>query len=447
MHKSRSLLRSRESHARVTFVELFFDLVFVFAVTQLSHTLVEHLTLIGALQTLFLLLAVWWVWMYTCWFTNWVDPDRPPVRALIFVLMLAGLLLSASLPHAFDDEALLFASAYVFSHGAQRFHVVGLAWRHDPRFQKLPPHHQLADGCGRFLARGRVLRRGDAQVIAVGDRARHRMRGAVRGLLRAGSGAVSSTVDWRVDGAHMAERSALFVIIALGESILVTGATAAAQPATSANIGAFVCAFVGSVAMWWIYFNIGAERGSRQFAHSRRSGRVARAVYTYFHIPIVAGIVVCAVADEITIKHAVGHMELSAAATLLGGPALYLAGNILFKRASAKYYPLSHLVGLGLLLLLTPVALFMSPLALGAATTVVLVIVAVWETWSFAKGLASSGSPGPLTHSCTCAGRRHVTVFSSIHVWKETWPVPAWLRTRVSGFAACASSPTRGSSS
>ena len=83
-------------HARVTFVELFFDLVFVFAVTQLSHTLVEHLTLGGALQTLFLLLAVWWVWMYTCWFTNWIDPDKPPVRMLMFVLMLAGLLMSAS---------------------------------------------------------------------------------------------------------------------------------------------------------------------------------------------------------------------------------------------------------------------------------------------------------------------------------------------------------------
>ena len=90
MSKHQTLLRSRDSHARVTFVELFFDLVFVFAVTQLSHTLLEHLTLGGALETLFLLLAVWWVWMYTCWFTNWIDPDKPSVRALMFVLMFAG---------------------------------------------------------------------------------------------------------------------------------------------------------------------------------------------------------------------------------------------------------------------------------------------------------------------------------------------------------------------
>src|SRR5262245_7939369 len=97
-----SLLRSRASHTRVTYVELFFDLVFVFAVTQLSHSLLAHLTLVGSLQTLFLLLATWWVWMYTCWFTNWLDPDHPSVRAMMFVLMFAGILLSASIPHAFE---------------------------------------------------------------------------------------------------------------------------------------------------------------------------------------------------------------------------------------------------------------------------------------------------------------------------------------------------------
>src|SRR5262245_32139708 len=109
-----SLLRSRQGHTRVTYVELFFDLVFVFAVTQLSHSLLKQLDLTGALQTLLLLLAVWWVWIYTCWFTNWVDPDKPAPRVMLFVLMFAGLLLSASIPNAFRHEALLFAGAYVF---------------------------------------------------------------------------------------------------------------------------------------------------------------------------------------------------------------------------------------------------------------------------------------------------------------------------------------------
>jgi low temperature requirement protein LtrA len=137
--------------------------------------------------------------------------------------------------------------------------------------------------------------------------------------------------------------------------------------------------------MWWIYFNIGAERGSREFAGAADPGRVARNVYTYFHIPIVAGIVVCAVADEITIAHPAGHLSPGAAAVLLGGPALYLAGNIYFKRASARYYPLSHLAGLGMLAVVAaviPTLEHMTPLALGFATTVILVAVAVWETIS-----------------------------------------------------------------
>jgi low temperature requirement protein LtrA len=198
----------------------------------------------------------------------------------------------------------------------------------------------------------------------------------------------SSTAEWKIDGAHMAERCALFVIIALGESILVTGATAASLPATGPAMCAFAVAFVGSVAMWWIYFNIGAERGSREFAGSADPGRMARNVYTYFHIPIVAGIVVCAVADEITIAHPAGHLSPGAAAALLGGPALYLAGNIYFKRASARYYPLSHLAGLGLLAMvamISPTLERLTPLALGAATSVILVVVAVWETLSFRK--------------------------------------------------------------
>jgi low temperature requirement protein LtrA len=385
MSPPRSVLRSRDTHARVTFVELFFDLVFVFAVTQLSHTLLEHLTLTGALQTLFLLLAVWWLWMYTCWFTNWVNPEESPVRVLLFVLMFAGLLVSASLPNAFGHEGLLFAVAYVFSQVIRSAFVLWATRVHDPlnfrNFQRIISW-QLMSGV-LWLAGG--FCEGPLRVAfwlaALGIDCIAPYTGFfVPGLGR------SSTADWKVDGAHMAERCALFVIIALGESILVTGATAAAHPATVAAVSAFVIAFIGSVAMWWIYFNIGAERGSHHAAHASDSGRIARTVYTYFHIPIIAGIVVCAVADEITITHPGGHMEVSSAAVLLVGPALYLFGNLLFKRASAKYYPLSHLVGLALLAVLVPAAMSMTPLLLGAATTVVLVIVAVWETRSFSTG-------------------------------------------------------------
>lgn len=385
MHRNTSLLRSRDTHARVTFVELFFDLVFVFAVTQLSHMLLEHLSLGGALQTLFLLLAVWWVWMYTCWVTNWIDPDKPAVRMLLFALMLAGLLLSAAIPNAFGHEGLLFAAAYAFMQVTRSVFMVAATRKHDPvnhrNFQRITSWLIVSAvfWIGGGMAEGyeRVAAWAVALSLEIG--------GPFVGYFVPGLGH-SNTTDWKVDGAHMAERCALFVMIALGESILVTGATAASLPATTAATCAFLVAFLGSVAMWWIYFNIGAERGSREISGSADPGRYARAVYTYFHIPIVAGVVVSAVADEITIAHPAGHMELPAAITLLGGPALYLAGNVFFKRASAKYYPLSHLVGLGLLAVIAPFALLFTPLALGTATTVVLITVAIWETRSFSGG-------------------------------------------------------------
>jgi low temperature requirement protein LtrA len=389
----RNLLRSRDSHARVTYVELFFDLVFVFAVTQLSHTLLEHLSFAGALQTLLLLLAVWWVWMYTCWFTNWVDPDRTAVRVMLFALMLAGLLLSASIPNAFGHEGLLFASAYVFSQLVRSLFMLFALRRHDDRnfrnFRRIVCW--LACSAAFWLAGGFAAgaERVALWVIALGIE----YVGPVVGFAVPGLGR-STTADWKVDGAHMAERCALFVIIALGESILVTGATAAKLPVTLENTLAFLVAFIGSVAMWWIYFNIGAERGSRQFVGSADPGRVARAVYTYVHLPIVAGIVVCAVADELVIAHPHGHIEPAAAAAILGGPAVYLLGNVFFKRASARYYPLSHLVGLGVLAVLAPMYPLLSPLALGAATTAVLCMVAVWETRSLGLRARAPRVPG-----------------------------------------------------
>jgi low temperature requirement protein LtrA len=379
---STSLLRAHNGHdhVRVTYVELFFDLIFVFAVTQLSHMLIEHLSLLGAFEAFLLLLAVWWAWIDTSWSTNWLDPDRPAVRALLFALMFAGLLLSASIPHAFDAEALLFAIAYAFMQIGRSLFMLWALRRHDRNnfrnFQRILAWHAVVGAlwvCGALMEGQRIAIWTLAVVLEC-------MAPSV-GFVVPGLGK-STTTDWKVDGAHMAERCALFIIIALGESILVTGATAASVRATfEVNIG-FTTAFLGTVAMWWIYFNIGAERGSRRIAADADPGRIARAAYTYVHVLIVAGIVVTAVADEIVLKHPHGAAHLHEAAVLIGGPTLYLIGNTLFKRASAQFLPLSHLIGLALLVVLAATSSLMSVLALGAATTAVLIVVAVWETIS-----------------------------------------------------------------
>lgn len=192
----------------------------------------------------------------------------------------------------------------------------------------------------------------------------------------------SQTTDWNVEGGHLAERCALFIIIALGESILITGATAAKLPVTGINLTAFLNSFLSSVAMWWIYFHIGAERGSQLIAHASDPGRIARIAYTYLHVLLVAGIILVAVGDELVIAHPLGHTDAKTAIAVSAGPAFYLLGNLLFKRVTAGWFPLSHLVGLGLLALLTPASAVLPPLALSLAATAVLIVVAGWEAIS-----------------------------------------------------------------
>ena len=381
-------VRHGHEHSRVTFVELFFDLVFVFAVTQLSHGLLTHLTLIGAAQAVVILFAVWWAWIDTAWITNWLDPEKPAVRLLLFALMGAGLVLAAAIPKAFEDRALAVALAYVFMQLARDGFMLWATFRHDRgnfrNFLRIGIWHLAVAplwiaGC--FVA---GVDRLELWALAVAIESVAPIVGFwVPGLRR------SLTADWVVEGSHMAERCGLFIIIALGESVLITGASFADLPWNGENAAAFVIAFINSVALWAVYFNIGAERGSRQIASSDDPGRLARSGYTYMHILFVAGIIVTAVGDELVLHHPGGHIEPRVLAAIVGGPALYLIGNSLFKRLSAPHLPLSHLVGLGLLALVTLVELtpFATPLILAAAATAVLITVAVWEWLSLRKRL------------------------------------------------------------
>lgn len=376
---------------RVAMVELFFDLVFVFAVTQLSHTLLEHLDVQGALQTLLLFLAVWWLWIFTSWVTNWLDPDRTPVRVMLFVLMLGGLLLSSSIPQAFGERGLMFGVVFAAMQ-VGRTAFVAIAMRN---------HHRVLHE--NFVRIALWLALSGTLWVAGGLN-----NGATRVALWTAAVAIeycapalyfyvpgmgrSSTIDWDVDGHHLAERCALFVIIALGESILVTGATFADGAWTTATVAAFIVAFLGSVAMWWIYFDTGAERASERIAHSADPGRQARLAYTYLHLLIIAGIVVCAVADELALAHP-DHFEgdgRAAIAAMIGGPMLYLLGVALFKWVcnERRGPPLSHCAGIVMLAALAPIALahLLSPLALATATTLVLMIVATWETLALRRG-------------------------------------------------------------
>jgi low temperature requirement protein LtrA len=371
-------------HIRVTYAELLFDLVFVFAVTQLSHMLLGRFTPLGAIQTTLLFLALWWVWVYTTWVTNWLNPELTPVRVLLFLLMLGGLVLSTSIPSAFEARGLWFATAYATMQvGRTLFWLLSIRrHRTSPRNNAIRILAWLSMSavfwiCGGFAeGQTRLL----LWIVAL---AIEYISPAVRFWIpRYGA---STVQEWTVEGGHMAERCAGFIIIALGESIVVTGANFAELRWTTEAIGAFASSFASSIAMWWIYFHKGAEAGSELISRSNESGRLARLAYTYLHIPIVGGIILSAVADEVVLKHPGGYSDLKTIVSSVGGPLLFLMGAILFKLSIRGWLQLSHGIGIVLLVVLWLFADALSPLVLSAVTTIILIVVAVWESLSLSS--------------------------------------------------------------
>ena len=382
-------------HSRVTYAELFFDLVFVFAVTQISHTLLHHFTPLGAVEVTLLFLAVWWVWVFTAWVTNWLNPELTPVRILLFLMMLGGLVLSTTIPTAFEGRGLWFAIAYALMQvGRTAFWLVSM------------PHHWTAvrHNAIRILAWLSTsavfwilggLAEGESRLwLWITALVIEYVSPAARFWIpRLGP---SSLEAWAVEGGHMAERCALFIIIALGEAVVVNGATFTELSWTTENILAFVFSLVGSIAMWWIYFHKGAEAGSELISKSAESGKLARLAYTYLHMPIVAGIILTAVSDELVLKHPGGHSDVKTVISAIGGPLLFLIGTILFKLSIRGFLQLSHIAGIAALLVLSWFASELSPLLLSILTTAILIAVAVWES-------VSLGSPSESHSEATSA--------------------------------------------
>jgi low temperature requirement protein LtrA len=376
-------------HSRVTYAELFFDLVFVFAVTQISHTLLGNLTPLGLAQATLLFLAVWWVWVYTSWITNWLNPELTPVRILLFALMLGGLVLSTSIPQAFESRGLWFAVAYA----AMQVGKTVFLWLSTPRSRTLARMNAIRitawlSASAIFWIAGGFAEGNARLVLWAAALTIEYISPAVRFWIP--KYGASQVEDWVVEGGHMAERCAGFIIIALGESIVVTGATFADLAWTTETVGAFASAFIASLAMWWIYFHKGAEAGSEQISNASQPGRLARLAYTYLHMPIVAGIIVSAVADELVLKHPGGHSSTATVLSAIGGPLLFLVGTILFKHTIRGFLQLSHGAGIVALLALAWFGSELSPLALSVMTMAIMLIVAAWEAISLNSSVAES---------------------------------------------------------
>jgi low temperature requirement protein LtrA len=307
------------------------------------------------------------------------------VRILLFALMLGGLVLSTSIPQAFESRGMWFAMAYA----AMQVGKTVFLWVSTPRARELARLNAMRitawlSASAIFWIAGGFAEGHSRLLLWAAALGIEYVSPAVRFWIpRYGA---SEVADWVVEGGHMAERCAGFIIIALGESIVVTGATFAELAWTVESVGAFMSAFIGSLAMWWIYFHKGAEAGSEQISRSSEPGRLARLAYTYLHMPIVAGIIVSAVADELVLKHPGGHSGVATVLSAIGGPLLFLVGTILFKHTIRGFLQLSHGIGIVALGVLALFAGGLSPLLLSILTTVVMIVVAVWESISLKSG-------------------------------------------------------------
>ena len=389
----RSLLQDHSGEQRVTNIELFFDLVYVFAVTQMSHHLLAEPTVDGALQTALLLALVWWAWIYTTWATNWLDARRIPVRLMLIALMLVSLVMSAALPEAFGSRGLIVAGAYVLMQvGRSAFvAIAGRGQRVDRIFTRVTLW-SVASGCvwvaGAFVAghARELVWLAALGVDLLGDRV---------GFYTPGMGRTTSA-EWTIAGGHFAERCQAFIIIALGESIVVIGqALSVREHVTAAAVAAFVTAFAGSVALWWIYFDRSAEDGARVIAASPDPGALADTAYHLIHPVMVGGIIVAATADQEVLARpgAVGRVATSC--LVIGGAALFLAGHVLFKRVIWGVISWPRAVAIAVLLLLLPVAPYITALALSIVVVLVLLAVAVSDRVLFREAHApEAADPG-----------------------------------------------------
>jgi low temperature requirement protein LtrA len=363
-----------ESEQGVTALELFFDLVFVFAITQVTRFLYEDPTWLGLAKAMAILMALWFAWTGYAWLGNTAGTDEGAIRGVLLVVMGPLLIASLAVPNAFGKDALAFGIAFFI---VRAMHIVAyrILARDNPRL--------LVVTAG--LART-ILPAGALLAVA----------GTVSGTARAFCWAAALTIDyggllltgtenWRVQATHFAERHRLIIIIALGESIVALGAG-------SGELGrdVIICALLGiavAAALWWTYFDVVAvvaERKLREADQAARA-RMARDSFSYLHLPMVAGIVLFAFGVKTTLAHVHEHLPSVPATALAGGVALYLLALSLLKRRNIGSFNLPRLVAAALLVLLVPaVTRLPAVVSLGLVAAVMCGLVA-YETWRYAE--------------------------------------------------------------
>jgi low temperature requirement protein LtrA len=365
----------------VTTVELFFDLVYVFAVTQLSHLIVGDPSVTGIAHAGFLLLVVWWAWIYTTWMANWFDPASHAVRGVLTAVMFASLLMAAALPEALGAHALLFACAYIALQVGRNVAAALLLSRAHPLRDVFERLVGWSAASGVLWLAGALVAE-EHRLAVWGAALALELAAPVAGYWLPGRGR-AKTLDWDIEGGHFAERCELFIIIALGESIVVAGATASEAGLSPKVLLCLFVAFAETAALWRVYFGATAEHARAAMSAADDPGRFARDAYTYGHLPLVAGIIATAVGVDLLIAEPDHALHGVGLAMVLGGPALYLLGESLFRRRMTGKLNAKGLAIAAILVALAPAGTQLSAFVLSLIVAVLLTTLAVWERIRF----------------------------------------------------------------
>jgi low temperature requirement protein LtrA len=363
-----------EHEQQVTPLELFFDLVFVFAITQVTSLLSETPTWTGVLHGMLVLTALWWAWAAYAWLTNTVDSDEGLVRIAMLAAMAAMLIVSLAVPHAFDEDGVLFALAYM---AVRLLHIAlyALAGKDDP------------DLLGAVLRLAPTAVLGPSLLIFAGfldGREQVAVWILALALDYLGPAVIGRGRGWRVSVEHFAERHGLIVLIALGESIVALGVGATEIELTVGVVAAAVLAIVVVSGLWWLYFDVAAiiAREIVSKATGVEQARLARDGYSYLHMPMVAGIVLFALGLKKTLGEVGEPLDTVPAFALAGGVALYLLAHCAFFLRLSRRLFRRRFIGALMLLALIPAATVLPALVSLALVAAVCVFVVAYEVIS-----------------------------------------------------------------